>query len=481
MQKKYEKSPSALVAMIPLAVLAFLLCLVIRAFGSDSIAGGSQIALLSASSICVMLSMGLYGVSWSRLEGEIIENIRSSASAIIILLLIGSIAGTWMVSGVVPTLICYGLEVLHPSWFLAACCLICAGVSLMTGSSWTTIATIGVALMGIGRALGFEEGWIAGAIISGAYFGDKLSLLSDTTVLASSTVGVPVFTHIRYMLYTTLPSMMIALAVFLGASLLHEAEPQGEVLLFTEQLRETFHITPWLLLVPLVTGLLIARKLPAIVTLFVATLLASLAFPLFQPELVKEVAGEATGEGFLQGFRGVLIAVFGATSIDAGSETVNALISTRGMSGMMNTVWLILCAMSFGGVMTGSGMLAALTNRFIRWVHRPRMAVSATVGAGLFFNLATADQYISIILTGRLFRELYRRLGLEERLLSRTVEDSATVTSVLIPWNSCGMTQATVLGVATFTYLPYCIFNYLSPIFSILVALIGYKIYRRHE
>jgi NhaC family Na+:H+ antiporter len=209
--------------------------------------------------------------------------------------------------------------------------------------------------------------------------------------------------------------------------------------------------------------------------------LASLAFPLFQPELVKEVAGEATGEGFLQGFRGVLIAVFGATSIDAGGETVNALISTRGMSGMMNTVWLILCAMSFGGVMTGSGMLAALTNRFVSWVHRPRMAVSATVGAGLFFNLATADQYISIILTGRLFRELYRRLGLEERLLSRTVEDSATVTSVLIPWNSCGMTQATVLGVATFTYLPYCIFNYLSPIFSILVALIGYKIYRRHE
>ena len=481
MQKKYEKSPSALVAMIPLVVLAFLLFLVIKAFGSDSIAGGSQIALLSASSVCVMLSMGLYRVSWSRLEGEIIENIRSSASAIIILLLIGSIAGTWMVSGVVPTLICYGLEVLHPSWFLAACCLICAAVSLMTGSSWTTIATIGVALMGIGRALGFEEGWIAGAIISGAYFGDKLSLLSDTTVLASSTVGVPVFTHIRYMLYTTLPSMGIALAVFLGASLLHETEPQGEVLLFTEQLRETFHITPWLLLIPLITGILIARKLPAIVTLFVATLLAALAFPLFQPELVKEVAGEFSGEGFLLGFRGVLTAVFGATSIDAGSETVNALISTRGMSGMMNTVWLILCAMSFGGVMTGSGMLAALTNRFVRWVRRPRVAVSATVAGGLFFNLATADQYISIILTGRLFRDLYRRLGLEERLLSRTVEDSATVTSVLIPWNSCGMTQATVLGVATFTYLPYCIFNYLSPIFSILVALIGYKIYRRHE
>lgn len=479
--KKYEKSPSGWVALIPLTVLAGLLVLVIKCFGSDSIAGGSQIALLSAASVAVMLSMGLYGVSWSRLEGEIIENIRSSASAIIILLLIGSIAGTWMVSGVVPTLICYGLEVLHPSWFLAACCLICSAVSLMTGSSWTTIATIGVALMGIGRALGYEEGWIAGAIISGAYFGDKLSPLSDTTVLASSTVGVPLFTHIRYMLFTTIPSLVVALLVFLVASLSHEVEPQGDVHLFTEQLRETFHITPWLLLVPVITGFLIVRKLPAIVTLFVATLLAALAFPLFQPDLVAEVAGETGRGGFLVGFKGVLTAAFGPTAIDAGSEELNALISTRGMAGMMNTVWLILCAMSFGGVMTGSGMLAALTNSFVRWIRRPRVVVSATVGGGLFFNMATADQYISIILTGRLFRDLYRRLGLEERLLSRAVEDSATVTSVLIPWNSCGMTQATVLGVATFTYLPYCVFNYLSPLFSILVALLGYKIYRRRD
>ena len=476
--KRWGQTPSVGVSLIPLLVLALLLVLVIRAFGSDSILGGSQIALLSAASVCALLSVGLYGCKWAVLENEIVENIRSSASAIIILLLIGSIAGTWMVSGVVPTLICYGLEVLHPSWFLAASCLICAGVSLITGSSWTTIATIGVALMGIGRAMEFSEGWVAGAIISGAYFGDKLSLLSDTTVLASSTCEVPVFEHIRYMLYTTIPSMVIALVVFLIASLMHASSGAGDVALYAQALHSTFHITPWLLLVPVATGLLIWRKLPALVTLFLATLLAALALPIFQPEVMHTLAGGAD-EGFLMGFKGVLTACFGSTALDTGVAEVNDLVATRGMAGMMNTIWLILCAMCFGGVMTGSGMLSSLTSLFLRWVRRAAGTVAATVGAGLCFNLITADQYISIILTGRLFKGLFRERGLEPRLLSRAVEDSATVTSVLVPWNSCGMTQATVLGVATFTYLPYCIFNYVSPLMSIFVALLGYKITKK--
>lgn len=479
MKRVFEKSPSAMVSLIPLVVLAALLFLVITAFGSDSINGGSQIALLSASSVCVMLATTLYNCSWRRLEDEIIENIRSSASAIIILLLIGSIAGTWMVSGVVPTLICYGLKVIHPSWFLAATCIICAVVSIMTGSSWTTIATIGVALMGIGRAMGFSEGWIAGAIISGAYFGDKISLLSDTTVLASSTAGVPLFTHVRYMLITTIPSFVIALLVFLIKSLSFAPTLDGESIIFSETLRESFNITPWLLLVPIITALLIARKLPAIVTLFVATLLAALSIAIFQPHLLSELAGGATSNGFITGFKGVLTACFGSTSLDTGVGEVNDLVSTRGMAGMMNTVWLILCAMCFGGVMTGSGMLGALTKLFLKFVRRTTTTVAATVGAGIFFNLATADQYISIILTGRLFRDMYNKAGLEPRLLSRSVEDSATVTSVLVPWNSCGMTQATVLGISTFAYLPYCIFNYLSPLMSILVAALGYKIFRK--
>ncbi len=478
MKNSTPRTPSPWISVVPLAVLTLLLYVVIRCFGGDAINGGSQIALLSAASVCAMLSIGIYRCRWTVLEEAIVDNIRASASAIIILLLIGAIAGSWMVSGVVPTMICYGLEILHPSFFLVATCLICAGVALMTGSSWTTIATIGVALMGIGRALGFPEGWIAGAIISGAYFGDKLSLLSDTTVLASSTVGVEVFTHIRYMLYTTVPSMLIALTVFTIAGLSLDHGSGAHAQLYADTLRATFRITPWLLLVPLATGILIARKLPALVTLFAAVVMACIAMIAAQPELIAKVAGIERLD-FLSGFKGVLMTCFGPTALETGNVQLDELVATRGMAGMLNTVWLIVCAMCFGGVMTGSGMLRSLTGIFLRLVRRTFSAVASTVGAGLFFNLCTADQYISIILSGRLFKELYAARGLEARLLSRSVEDSATVCSVLIPWNSCGMTQATVLGVSTFVYMPYCIFNIASPLMSLLVAALGWRIRRK--
>ncbi len=476
--KHTQPSPAAWVAAIPLIVLTLLFYLVIRCFGSDSILGGSQIALLSASSVAAMIAIGIYGVTWHRLEDSIIDHIRSSTSAILILLLIGAIAGTWMVSGVVPTLIYYGLKILHPSYFLVATALICGAVSLMTGSSWTTIATIGVALMGVGSAMGLPEGWVAGAIISGAYFGDKLSLLSDTTVLASSTVGVPIFTHIRYMLFTTVPSMLIALAVFAiaGVTLPHASDTAVD--LYASTLGEVFHLTPWLLIVPILTGVLIVRKLPALITLFAAVVFACVAMLLAQPDLVAKVVGVSETNA-LTAFKGVLMTCYGPTAIETGNATLNELVSTGGMGGMLNTVWLILCAMVFGGVMTGSGMLHTLTTLFLGFVRRTTPVVGSTVGAGLFFNLCTADQYISIILTGRLFKGLYEERGLESRLLSRAVEDSATVTSVLVPWNSCGMTQATVLGVATFTYLPYCVFNLVSPLMSILVAAVGWKIMRK--
>ena len=470
MKEYAAKQPSPWVSVLPLAVLTLLLYVVIRCFGGDAINGGSQIALLSATSVCVMLAIGIYRCKWAVLEEAIIDNIRASASAIIILLLIGAIAGSWMVSGVVPTMIYYGLKILHPSFFLVASCVICAGVSLMTGSSWTTIATIGVALMGTGQAMGFPEGWIAGAIISGAYFGDKLSLLSDT-------VGVPIFTHIRYMLYTTVPSFVIALAVFVIAGLTLDHTGGTHAGMYAESLRGTFRITPWLLAVPVATGVLIVRKLPAIVTLFCAAVFACIAMLLAQPELVAKVAGVG-GLDFMSGFKGVLMSCFGPTAIPTGSPQLDELVATRGMAGMLNTVWLIICAMCFGGVMTGSGMLGALTSVFLRFVRRAFSAVASTVGAGIFFNLCTADQYISIILSGRLFRELYAERGLEPRLLSRSVEDSATVCSVLVPWNSCGMTQATVLGVSTFVYMPYCIFNIVSPLMSLMVAAIGWKIKR---
>ncbi|MBQ5635044.1 MAG: sodium:proton antiporter [Alistipes sp.] len=471
------KHPSVWIAAIPLMVLVAVLALAIRSFGSGAIEGGSQVALLFASAVGAALAIGLCRCKWQMLEEAIVENIRTSASAIIILLLIGAISGTWMVSGVVPTFIYYGLQVIHPKVFLGVACIICAVVSLVTGSSWTTIATIGVALMGIGRAEGFSDGWIAGAIISGAYFGDKVSALSDTTVLASASARVPLFEHIRYMMITTVPSFVIALIVFFGVSLTSAHDSTQQISHISDALSATFNISPWLMLVPICTALFIVRRLPALITLFVAVVLACVAMVIFQPEVVAQIGGE----GAFSSFRALMIACSSETAIDTGDVVLNDLVSTSGMAGMLNTVWLILCAMCFGGVMAGSGMLASITQLFLRFVHRTTAIVASTIGAGLFCNLTTADQYISIIITGNTFRNLYQKRGLEARLLSRSVEDSATVTSVLVPWNSCGMTQSTVLGVATLTYLPYCLFNIISPMLSIIVAAVGYKIVRRRD
>ena len=469
---RYKSQTPLWIAAIPLTVLITTLALVIKCFGADAIMGGSQIALLFASSVAATLAITLCGCKWSTLEEAIIDNIRTSASAIIILLLIGAIASTWMLSGVVPTLICYGLEVIHPKCFLGIACIICALVSLVTGSSWTTIATIGVALMGIGQAMGFPEGWVAGAIISGAYFGDKISALSDTTVLASAAAKVSLFDHIKYMMITTIPSFIIATIIFFIVSVLHTPESAAQIEHISQTLHSTFNISAWLLIVPIITGLLIIKKLPALITLFAATVIAAIAMLVFQPDIVTSISGE----GALSGFKGVMTVCSSSTSIETGDAMLNDLVATRGMGGMMSTIWLILCAMCFGGVMAGSGMLAALTRMFMRFAKRTFSIVASTIATGLFCNLATADQYISIIITGNTFGDLYRRRGLEARLLSRSVEDSATVTSVLIPWNSCGMTQSTVLGVATITYLPYCLFNILSPLLSLLMAAIGYKI-----
>ncbi|MBR3793701.1 MAG: sodium:proton antiporter [Alistipes sp.] len=471
------RQPSVLMSIIPLAVLVIFLALTIKLFGGDSIAGGSQLALLTASAVCTAMAIGIYRCSWQQLEEAFVENMRNATPALLILLLIGAIAGTWMASGVIPTLIYYGLKILHPSIFLPATCIICAIISLLTGSSWTTVATIGVALLGIGRALGFEDGWVAGAIISGAYFGDKISLMSDTTVLASSTSEVPVFKHIKYLMITTTPAMIIALVVYciVGLSGTHTAEANTAAI--EQALNATFNISPWLLVVPMITGLLIAKRLPAIITLFTSAAIAAVAMIIFQPEIVLAITGDGAASA-LTSIEAIVIAATSETSVETGNALLNELVATRGMGGMMNTVWLIICAMCFGGVMYGSGMLSAITQLFVRMARRTVSVVGSTVCSGIFFNLTTGDQYISIILTSNLFRRLYDDRHLERRLLSRSVEDSATVTSVLIPWNSCGMAQSTVLGVATLTYLPYCIFNLVSPLMSILMATIGYKIFK---
>ena len=379
-----------------------------------------------------------------------------------------------MVSGVVPSLIYYGVQIIHPDVFLVSSCIISAMVSVMTGSSWTTIATIGIALMGIGRAQGFDDGWIAGAIISGAYFGDKISPLSDTTVLASGSVNVPLFQHIRYMVITTLPSIVIASVVFFVVGLMFEGSDTGEIAAFSQALSGRFNITPWLLAVPVLTGIMIAKRWPPIITLFLSTLLAVVFALVFQSDVLREIA-----DGDL--FKGAMQSVYGSTSIPTDSQLLTELVATRGMAGMMGTIWLILCAMCFGGTMEAGGMVRGITQLFVRMIRGRTSLVSATACSGLMLNLAVADQYICVLLTGNMFKRIYDRQGYERRLLSRTTEDSVTVTSVLVPWNTCGMTQATILGVATLTYLPFCFFNLISPLMSIFMAAVGYKIKQHHE
>lgn len=468
-----NKIPSPLVSLLPLAFLVGILFATIHTFGSDALSGGSQISLLTTTAICIFIGMVFYRIPWKDYELAITNNVAGVTTAIIILLIIGALSGAWMISGVVPTLIYYGIQVIHPDFFLTSTCVICALVSVMTGSSWTTIATIGIALLGIGKAQGFEEGWIAGAIISGAYFGDKISPLSDTTVLASSVTGTPLFSHIRYMMITTIPSLIIALIIFTVMGLTHETSDTEQMVHFTAVLDAKFNITPWLLLVPVATGILIASRIQSIITLFLSAMLAGVFALIFQPDLLVEIAGDENL------FKGIMTTFYGNTNLQTNSVMLTELIATRGMSGMMNTIWLILCAMCFGGAMTASGMLGSITSVFVRFMKNTASMVASTVCSGLFLNLATADQYISIILTGNMFSNIFERKGYESRLLSRTTEDAVTVTSPLIPWNTCGMTQATILSVPTLTYLPYCFFNLMSPLMSILIATIGYKIIKK--
>ena len=467
-----NKRIGAGVSLIPLLVLIGLLFAVVRTFGADALDGGSQVALLLASGVAIAIAMLVYKVPWSSLEGAIADNIKSIGTAVIILLLIGAVAGTWMVSGIVPTLIYYGLKVLSPKLFLLAVCLICALVSLMTGSSWTTVATIGTAFIGIGLALGFSPGWTAGAIISGAYFGDKISPLSDTTVLASSVTETPLFTHIRYMLITTVPSISIACIIFLIASLTHQGGSPVTAAGFSQALESGFNISGWLLIVPVITGILIAKRLPAMITLSLAALLAAVAAIIAQPDIISEIGGGSS-------FKGVFISVYGNTAIETGYEALDSLVQTKGMAGMLSTIFLIFCASTFGGTLKGSGMIQSLTDTLTRHIKGRTSLVASTVTTGVFSNLVAGDQYLSIILTTSLYKKLFEDKGYESRLLSRSAEDSATVTSVLIPWNSCGMTQSTVLKVPTLEYLPYCFFNLISPLMSILIAALGYKITRR--
>lgn len=466
MSKKQKQKPSVIVSMIPVVLLVGLLSYCITVFGDGMLSGPSQLVLTLCTGIVVFIAMVFYHQSWQELENAMVIGISRTMSANLILLMVGGLCGTWMHSGIIPTMIYYGLDVISARWLLVTSCALCALVSLCIGSSWTTIATIGVGLMGIGRTLGLEEGWVAGAIISGAYFGDKMSPLSETTNLASSISDVPLFTHIRNLLRTTLPTLFITLVIFTvvgligggGAEIDSKAGAEMQTLL-----EHTFPITAWLLLLPLLVFFLIYKGLSATVVLFLGMSAGGIIVC------------------FTQGFDFAMECAFGEVGYTTGYNAIDSLTSTRGMGGMLYTIWLIICSMCFGGVMERSGMLESITQYMLKVMKGRTSAVSTTCLSSIFLNLTTGDQIISIILPSKMYGSTFDRLKLPRKLMSRSLEDGGTVTSVLIPWNSCGMTQSTVLGVATLTYAPYTFFCWISPLMSITVAFIKQYILKKED
>ena len=478
-----DNSPSLILAFIPIIALIILLGLNVWLFGDDTLSGSNQLTLLFSAAIAAIIGY-IIKVPWKKMLDGAIASISSAMGALIILLLIGSLAGTWMLSGIVPAMIYYGLDILSPSIFLFACCIVCAIVSLATGSSWSTIATIGIAMLGIGTALGIPEGLIGGAIISGAYFGDKMSPLSDTTNLAPAMAGTDLISHIKYMMWTTVPSITISLIAFLiiGFVCFGSEAIIDDVGTMQEAIIGKYNITPWLFLVPVVVIFMIVKKVPAIPALLFGTLAGGIFAVIFQPNLILEQginSIELSSKSFNY-IKSSYIAVMNSMTVDVdvdtGNSAVNKLVSTSGMSGMLNTIWLIICAMSFGGVMEATGLLKRITESLMIFVKSRKSLVLTTSSTCLFFNVTASDQYLAIVVPGRMFADTYKKYNLDPKNLSRTLEDSATVTSVLVPWNTCGATQAGVLGVATLTYLPYCFFNLISPLMTILFAYASIKI-----
>ena len=475
-----QKKVSLYISIIPVVVLIVLLSLNVWLFGDNTTSGSNQLSLLIAAAVAAVLG-GIYGIKWKDMLEGAVKSISSAMGALIILLLIGSLAGTWMLSGIVPSMIFYGLEILNPTIFLFATCIVCAVVSLATGSSWSTIATIGIAMLGIGNALGLSNGLIGGAIISGAYFGDKMSPLSDTTNLAPAMAGTDLITHIRYMMFTTIPSITITLIIFLiiGLKLDNNNSGFSQVLEMQNALSSTYNISLWSLLVPVLVIFLIVKKVPAVPALFIGTIGGGLYAVFFQQDVIYQLTKYEIGNNLSyvkHAYISVMNAMTVEVNINTGNEGVNNLVSTGGMSGMLNTIWLIVCAMSFGGIMEVTGFLKTITNSLLKFVKSRKSLVLTTSGTCLFLNVTASDQYLAIVVPGRMFANSYKKYDLAPKNLSRTLEDTATVTSPLVPWNTCGATHAGVLGISTLIYLPYCFFNLISPIMTLIFAYASIKI-----
>ena len=473
--------PSLLVSLIPVVILMALLITNIIVYKDDATGGSNQLALLIAGAIAAFIGIVFYKIEYKKIENQIVKSIGVAIQASIILLIVGALIGIWIISGVVPTMIYYGLLLINPTVFLPVSCIVCAIVALATGSSWSTTGTVGIALIGIGQTLGVPVGMVAGAIISGAYFGDKMSPLSDTTNLAPAMAGTDVFTHIRHMMYTSGPAIILAIIGFtiLGLFYGQGTVNQENINTVLSVIESKFNIGIYLFLVPLAVLFMVYMRVPALPALLIGTLLGGIFALIFQYDLIASLAGSESGiRGFYQT---IVTTAYDGFTIKTNNELIDSLFNRGGMKGMLPTVWLILMAMVFGGAMEGTGMLQKIAGSILKLVHGVGSLIGATLASCIIVNMTACDQYLAIVVPGRMFKNAYDEYGLKPKNLSRALEDSGTVTSVLVPWNSGGAYNAGVLGVATLTYLPFCFFNLLSPVISAFLAGFNLTIERLDE
>ena len=461
-------------ALIPVIVLVAMLAFNVYVFGDDALGGSNQFILILGAAVAAIV--GFFNkVKYKTMVEEVSQNLKSTTGALLILLMVGALAGTWLISGIIPTMIYYGLQILNPTIFLAACVIICAVISIATGSSWTTSATVGIALIGISEALGISLGMTAGAVLSGAYFGDKLSPMSDTTNLAPAMAGTDLFTHIKYMTLTTVPTIVITLIFFIILGFTIEPSGQADTETILMSIKESFDVSPLLFLVPIIVIALIIKKTPPLIALLLGTLLGAIAALVFQPEVVLAISG-ADELTFQSAYKGLLTAITVNTEVATDNLILKDLFSAKGMAGMLGTIWLIICAMVFGGVMDAIGALATISKALLKMFHTTFGLFASTVASCLALNVTASDQYLAIVVPGKMYNQAFKDKGLAPENLSRTLEDSGTVTSVLVPWNTCGAYQSGVLGVSVYDYFIYAVFNWLSPFMTLLFAALNIKI-----
>jgi len=471
-QKKINLSLNE--SLFPIVLLIIFLTFNVYVYGDDAMGGSNQFILLLGAAAGI--GLGIFkGFKFSNMMSQVAENLKSVTGAIVILLFVGALSGTWLISGIIPSMIYYGLNILHPSIFLPACLIICAIISIATGSSWTTSATVGIALICISKAIGVPVEMSAGAIISGAYFGDKLSPLSDTTNLAPAISGSDLFTHIKYLTITTIPTITISLIIFVILNFYMVSSGTTDNTVLLEAINQTFNITPLIFIVPLIVIILIIKKTPPIIALFTGTILGAIFAIIFQQDILTQLSNSSSLT-FDGAYSAIINSITIDTNIESGNSELNDLFKSGGMFGMMNTIWLVISAMVFGGVMESIGALKTITTSLLNLGKSTFSLFASTAGSCLAINLTTSDQYLAIVIPGKMYEKAFKEKNLAPENLSRTLEDTGTVTSVLIPWNSCGAYQSGVLGVSVIDYFFYAIFNWLSFFMTLIVAGLNYKI-----